>query len=78
MVGAFCNMGRIGVGKTSLNLNYSLTHSLTWASGTLLEGCGMGAVPASLVGWRFGWGKSKLYFYNCIFIGHLGSETTGQ
>ena len=26
MVGEFCNRGRIGVGKTSLNLKYSITH----------------------------------------------------
>ena len=30
MVGAFCNRGRIGVGKTSLNLKYSITHLGEW------------------------------------------------
>ena len=32
MVGAFCNTGHIGVGKTSLNLNYALTHYGEWGT----------------------------------------------
>ena len=68
------NRGCIGVNKTSLNLNYSLTHLGEWDTP---GGMWDGKSPCEPGGVEVGWGKSKQYSCNCIFVGHLGSETVG-